>query len=199
MEIKNKFKQNHFTIILLGLLCLIIIGIFAIRMMTSSPIVLKSTHEEVQINSIVDYTSYIEKIKKGKIEDIEIDSSLVKLNQLGDYDVIYKWKDYEKKMTLSVVDNEKPVVKVNSMKIAVNQQILPEDFIEKITDDTETSLSFAEDIDVSQVGQLKVHIRVLDECQNETIVDADLEVVEDKKAPQVIVNELSIPVNETEE
>lgn len=196
MEKKYKLNKKRILICVVGLIAVIGFIYLLLQILFPPHIVLTSDVQEVEINSQVDYQSFIEKVRDGDIKDVKVDSKDVQLNHLGNYTVIYQFKDEQAELTLKVIDTIAPKVQTKKLKIAQNQNIKAEDLIEKITDATKTTVSFQKDYDFSKTGKLDVNVVVEDEGGNQTVEKITIEIVEDKTAPTIIVNSFSVNVGE---
>lgn len=67
-------------------------NICSLLILYASSIHFQSSHE-IEINSVVDYTNFIKAVDGGNPTDVEIDSSQVNVEKLGEYEVVYKYKD----------------------------------------------------------------------------------------------------------
>lgn len=193
---ENRLNYKH--ILAFFVMIIVVITLFwqLFRVIFASPIVFVSQTQEVEIDSEVDYCAFIKEVKNGKIEDVKINSKDVHLDQLGEYKVIYQWKDKENELTLKVVDTVAPKVELKTLEIAQNQDIKAEDLIKKIEDHTQTEVSFEKDYDFSKVGKVEVAIVVKDEGGNQTVEKTNIEVKKDDQAPVIIGNSFSITVHD---
>ncbi len=192
------YKINYKNMGMLLCVILLIVGIMycVFQFLTSSSIVLNADTQEVEINSQVDYKAFIKEVKDGKISDVKINSKAVELGKLGEYTVEYHYNDEIVKMKIKVVDTKAPKVQLKSLKIAQNQALKAEELVEKVEDETQIKVSFAENYDFSKVGQLQVEVIVEDEGKNRTIEKTSVEVKKDSKAPVITANSFSVKKGE---
>ncbi|WP_418554622.1 ATP-dependent metallopeptidase FtsH/Yme1/Tma family protein [Longibaculum muris] len=182
----------------IDLICIIIavlvigIGYFV---MNQSSIHFISNHD-IEINTVVDYSHFIDYVKDGKKDDVKIDSSQVNVKKVGEYKVIYKYKDEEKALKVNVVDSLPPEFDVKSQKVALNQTIEPSMLVKNIQDASQTKVSFAEKYKFNKVGVQEVEVVVKDSYDNETRKKVKVNVVKDEKAPEIIVGNASVIVGE---
>lgn len=148
---------------------------------------------EVEINSVVDFSKFVESVDGASIDDLKIDIEKVNMKKLGKYTVTYKIDDEEESIDVYVIDSQPPKVELKEIKVAVNQNVKAEDVIKEIKDSTKTQAQFKKDYSFSKVGKQNVIVLVKDEADNKTEVETTIEVVEDKKAPQIIGDYFSVP------
>ena len=187
----SKYKKQ-LTIILSLMLVIVGIVFFVLNM---SSLELLSTNQSIEINSEVDFTSYIKEVKNGDIEDVVIDGSGVNVNQLGDYIVYYTYKDKTQELTLSVVDTVAPVVEVKELSVLQGTKVTIEDLITNISDATKTTSSFEAEYDFSKEGKHDVNIIVEDEGKNKTTVKTTVEILVDKTAPVISASDFKVKLN----
>ncbi|MFQ9634799.1 MAG: polysaccharide deacetylase, partial [Coprobacillus cateniformis] len=160
---------------------------------TASSIHFQSSHE-IEINSVVDYTNFIKAVDGGNPTDVEIDSSQVNVEKLGEYEVVYKYKDEKRILKVQVVDTTPPEFEVQDQTVALNQTIDPKYLVKNIKDVTKTTVTFQEKYTFNKAGEQQVEVVVTDEAQNKTVKTAKVKVVEDKEAPEIIAGNVSIIV-----
>ena len=105
---------------------------------------------------------------------------LEKYDKLGTYEVVIKNKDKEYKSLLNVVDTTKPVLKLKSVSIKVNDKYNISDFIESCVDNSgeECILSYKEDKLYKDLGVYDIVIIAKDSSGNETEETTKLEILE---------------------
>lgn len=177
-------------------LLFIIIGIaiFIFQMLTASNLKFTSSHD-IEINSVVDYTKFIEKVKNGQIDEVEIDSSKVNVNKVGTYEVIYKLKKEEKILKVHVVDTTPPSYEVVERDVALNQSVDPQILVKNVKDASQTKIYFEKDYHFSKVGQQNVSIIVEDEYKNKTVKAVQVNVVKDEEAPVITAGNISVLID----
>lgn len=195
---KKRYKINRKRVALCVASVLFVVGIlyFLIQLLFPSHIVLTSKTQQVEINSQVDYQSFIEKVRGGDQKDVKINDKNVHLDQLGEYIVIYDYQDEQVELKLKVVDTIAPKVKLKELKIAQNQKVEASDFIEKITDSTKTKISFQDQYNFSKIGKQNIEIIVEDEGGNKTVEKTVVDIVKDDIAPTIIGNSFAVKVGE---
>ncbi|MEG0276795.1 MAG: polysaccharide deacetylase family protein [Coprobacillus sp.] len=182
MKIKLKKKNLYKD---LGLIVAIIAIICVAFFLLNRPVLSFSSDNEIEINSVVDYTRFIENLNDEETHNVVIDSSQVKIDKLGEYEVIYKYKDDEVKFTVEVVDKDVPVVKTKEKTIVLNSKIEAKEFIEEIKDATKTTTKFAKNYKFDSEGQQEIEVIVTDEGGNETVSKVIVHVEADKIAPVI--------------
>ena len=104
---------------------------------------------------------------------------LEKYDKLGTYEVVIKNKDKEYKSLLNVVDTTKPVLKLKSVSIKVNDKYNISDFIESCVDNSgeECILSYKEDKLYKDLGVYDIVIIAKDSSSNEVEETTKLEIL----------------------
>lgn len=126
--------------------------------------------------------------EEGKVEKIEVVKNDVKEKEIGEYEVIYKAVDSYKNettktITVTVVENQKPVINAEDKTIYLNEKFDP---LEGVTaeDPEDGKIKDIEvvqnDVKIDEVGKYKVIYRVEDTFGN--VVEKEITVtVEEKK------------------
>lgn len=187
MNLKKKYIWGS-----LGVLT-IIIGIIFYLSFNASPLHFVS-QRDIEINSVVDFSNFVKDVKDGELHDVSIDSSAVNIKKIGEYKVIYKYRDKEYPLKVHVVDTTPPTFEVLSKSVAVHQTIAPEQLVKNIKDASQTQVTFAKKYTFDELGEKEVEITVTDEYHNQTTQKAKVNVVEDHKAPEIIVGNASVIV-----
>lgn len=195
MNLKSFKYKKHFV----AGLFIVLIACILFFILNMSSLELVSDHQSVEINSEVDFKTYIKEVKNGSIEDVVIDISEVNTKELGDYVVYYKYKDKIHELTLSVVDTISPVVEVKEVSVLQGHQVKVEDLIVSITDATATTSKFEKEYDFTKEGKHEVNIVVEDEGQNKTIVKTTVEILIDKTAPVISVSDFKVILNSSKD
>lgn len=191
MKLKLNRKNLVKSIIGMALILVVIVGTFLF--FNASDIQFQSDCQ-AEINSMIDYTQFIKSVKGGDVNDVEIDNSQVKTDQIGKYDVIYKYKKEERKLSVKIVDTKAPEFNVQEKKVALNQTVDPQDLVRDIKDDTETKVSFEKKYSFDKIGTQQVSVIVEDTSGNKTQKTVNVEVVKDEKGPDIIVGNASVVV-----
>ncbi|MFR6098659.1 MAG: polysaccharide deacetylase family protein [Longibaculum sp.] len=189
-----KPRKKLFIAIICIIIAILVIGI-GYFVINQSSIHFISNHE-IEVNTVVDYSRFIDYVKDGKKDDVKIDSSQVNVKKVGEYKVVYKYKDEEKTLKVNVVDTLPPEFDVKSKKVALNQTVEPSEFVKNIKDSSKTKLSFAKNYEFNKVGWQEIEVIVKDEYDNETRKKVKVNVVKDEKAPEIIVGNANVVVGE---
>ena len=168
---------------------IVLIGVIAIILflVMGSSIKFKS-ERTIEINSEVDFASFIEEVKDGKVEDVKIDSSNVDLGKLGEYTVVYQFKDNEETLKIKVVDTTAPEFDTVAQSVAINQKVDPQDLVTNVKDATKTTASLKKDYVFDKEGSIEVEVTLTDEGDNQTTKTVELIVVKDTTAPELVVS-----------
>lgn len=161
--------------------------------LTASPLHFIS-QRNIEINSVVDFSSFLKDVKDGSVQDVVIDSSAVDVKKIGEYNVIYKYHDKEYSLKVKVVDTISPTFEVQSKSVALHQTIDPAKLVKNIKDESQTKVSFAKKYTFDEVGEKEVEVIVSDEYNNQASKKVMVKVVEDKQAPEIIVGNASVIV-----
>ena len=189
-----KPRKKLFIAIICIIIAILVIGI-GYFVINQSSIHFISNHE-IEVNTVVDYSRFIDYVKDGKKDDVKIDSSQVNVKKVGEYKVVYKYKDEEKTLKVNVVDTLPPEFDVKSKKVALNQTVEPSEFVKNIKDASQTKVSFAKNYEFNKVGWQEIEVIVKDEYDNETRKKVKVNVVKDEKAPEIIVGSANVVVGE---
>lgn len=189
-KLNAKFKKSMIPIVMM---CVVFICASVYMLLTTSQI--QFTNErEVEINSDVDYSKFIKKVKDGHKEDVKIDSSRVDIHHLGEYQVTYQYKKESRDLRIKVVDSVAPECDVKEGKVALNQQADPYRFVENIKDATQTKVYFDKDYKFNKEGKQTIQLVIEDEASNKTYKKTTVDVVPDTTPPQIIASNASILV-----
>lgn len=189
-----KPRKKLFIAIICIIIAILVIGI-GYFVINQSSIHFISNHE-IEVNTVVDYSRFIDYVKDGKKDDVKIDSSQVNVKKVGEYKVVYKYKDEEKTLKVNVVDSLPPEFDVKSKKVALNQTVEPSELVKNIKDASQTKVSFAKNYEFNKVGWQEIEVIVKDEYDNETRKKVKVNVVKDEKAPEIIVGNANVVVGE---
>ncbi|KXU45212.1 MAG: polysaccharide deacetylase [Longibaculum muris] len=189
-----KPRKKLFIAIICIIIAILVIGI-GYFVINQSSIHFISNHE-IEVNTVVDYSRFIDYVKDGKKDDVKIDSSQVNVKKVGEYKVVYKYKDEEKTLKVNVVDTLPPEFDVKSKKVALNQTVEPSELVKNIKDASQTKVSFAKNYEFNKVGWQEIEVIVKDAYDNETRKKVKVNVVKDEKAPEIIVGNANVVVGE---
>ena len=189
-----KPRKKLFIAIICIIIAILVIGI-GYFVINQSSIHFISNHE-IEVNTVVDYSRFIDYVKDGKKDDVKIDSSQVNVKKVGEYKVVYKYKDEEKTLKVNVVDTLPPEFDVKSKQVALNQTVEPSELVKNIKDASQTKVSFAKNYEFNKVGWQEIEVIVKDAYDNETRKKVKVNVVKDEKAPEIIVGNANVVVGE---
>ena len=189
-----KPRKKLFIAIICIIIAILVIGI-GYFVINQSSIHFISNHE-IEVNTVVDYSRFIDYVKDGKKDDVKIDSSQVNVKKVGVYKDVCKYKDEEKTLKVNVVDTLPPEFDVKSKKVALNQTVEPSELVKNIKDASQTKVSFAKNYEFNKVGWQEIEVIVKDAYDNETRKKVKVNVVKDEKAPEIIVGNANVVVGE---
>lgn len=174
-------KKRVFLVVVAVIICFINIGMF---FYLSLPMIeLKGTSSEIEIHETLDAHQYIKKIRKCDKNDIEINTSQVNVDKLGDYKVIYRVKNKSYSYTVKVVDTHAPTFNVKDVDIDLGQKVKAEEFVYDINDETETKFYWKEKYDFSKESCFEAVIVGEDEGKNKTEKSIKVTIVKDTEKP----------------
>lgn len=112
---------------------------------------------------------------------------------VGDYGVIIRVYGRNYATVVHVRDTVAPQVTTKNVSLFMDNAVTPEDFIESITDATQTTVRFKEEPDLTAEGSRQVVLEVEDEGGNVTEAEASLEIIVDHEPPVISgVKEITI-------
>mgnify|MGYP004513785609 FL=1 len=112
---------------------------------------------------------------------------------VGDYGVIVRVYGRNYATVVHVRDTVAPQVTTKNVSLFMDNAVAPEDFIESITDATQTTVRFKEEPDLTAEGSRQVVLEVEDEGGNVTETEASLEIIVDHEPPVISgVKEITI-------
>lgn len=193
-KMQRKINSKKTIEILIKLSIVLVILTIVYFFFNKSKIILVSS-ADIEINSIVDYSTFVKSIKDDDIENVTIDASAVNISKLGEYNVVYQYQDEEKILKVNVVDTIAPQVTTQTKTIAMLQDVKPQEFIKTIKDETKTTVEFKKKYAFEKAGKQEIELIVKDEGKNETIKKVIVNVVKDEKAPVIITDVLDIKVD----
>ena len=129
--------------------------------------------ETVKINykeEYVDEGAYLTKLGIKNKSEIKIDNN-VDTSVLGEYTVIYKFKDVEKTRKVIVADLEKPSLEITKgdITIFVNEDYIEYGAISKDNYDGDITKKIeidSSELDVSKIGEYNIKYSICDEAKN---------------------------------
>lgn len=118
------------------------------------------------------------------------------LDEIGDYGVVVQVFGQKKASVIHVQDTMQPLFTTKNVTTEIGTPVKPEEFIEEITDFSETTIRFKEEPDFNSIGTFNVVIEAEDESGNVGEAGAVLEVVSTDTIPPEIhgVKEITVEV-----
>lgn len=191
IRLKNISMRGR-VFIMVALMIMIAIGVISYFVL-KCPIVFKEENIQVEINSDFDAEKNILEVKNGDIKDVKVNTSKVDYHKLGKYNIIYTYKDKEYKVSIEVVDTQKPKFEIVDLDLDVGMKIDPQSMVKNIEDDTKTTVKFKEDYKFDQEGEVSVVVQVIDEAGNVSEKQGKIKLVKDEVAPEIKgIGELTI-------
>lgn len=139
--------------------------------------------EVIEINEPYDAKSFIKKMNKYSLDDVTIDTSDVKLNQLGKYDIVYNIHDEEYKLKVEVVDTVAPTFDAKNIELELGRELTIDQIISNVKDETETKTYFKKNYDFSKAGKQDVVVVVEDQGKNKAEKTIEVNVIKDEEKP----------------
>jgi peptidoglycan/xylan/chitin deacetylase (PgdA/CDA1 family) len=137
----------------------------------------------ISLNDEIKPYEYIKQYHHLTKDDIQINSS-VNNEKCGEYIIEYKYQKKIQKLKVYVDDTIAPTFDIKNKKIFLNEIIDPNDLVENIKDQTNTTVYFYKDYIFNEEKTYKVEVVVEDEYANTTKKTAYILVEkEDKEAP----------------
>lgn len=125
-------------------------------------------------------------LKKEKVKgEFVTDISKVRLDHVGEQEIVLEVKGKERKSRLIVEDTKAPKADPASVVIDVDGKLKAKELVENIEDATDVKCSFKKKPDLSKKGSTSAVVVLTDEGGNTAEVEADIEVIVDKEAPVI--------------
>lgn len=184
--IKN--HKNKFLILIFIIVIICLITTFLI--ITNNPIHLKEKTKTLEYGKTLstNINDYIdtEQTNKDIVSDIKIDISKIKIEEnkeypaIGEYEIIFSYKDKEETLQLKVTDTTKPVFKDFKEEVKFTRDCKPsaEEFSKMYTAEDLDSVTITVDdskVDYSKDGEYVATVKAIDGSKNE--VTQDVKVV----------------------
>ena len=138
---------------------------------------------EIPVNSTYSDEGVIITHNNKEVKDYEIINN-VNSKKVGKYEVIYKIQKVEKKRTISVVDKEKPIIKLNdkAKKYHIkNKEIELENLItvsDNYDEEIKNKVKIESDFDPNKNGVYKIKYTVTDSSNNTSDIETTINVQE---------------------
>ena len=143
IRLKNVSMRGKLLIIGV-LLFFIIVGIVS-YFLTKCPIVFKEENVKIEINDSFDAVKNILDVRNGNIADVKVNTKKVNYHKLGEYSIIYTYKNKDYTVSVEVVDTKKPKFDVVDLDIDVGMTVDPKSMVQNVEDATKTKVKFKKD------------------------------------------------------
>ena len=136
----------------------------------------------LEINeSYIDEGVYV-KDKFKEIHSIEIENQL-NTKQIGTYNIHYYYQNKHKTRMIQVVDTLSPLLKLKGNSNIIHfkgEEYIDEgiDIIDNSKEDLFDSITIINQVDTTQIGNYKIIYKVKDHSNNESMIERNIEVVE---------------------
>lgn len=178
---KHKIRKKVFYFIFIFLL---IVSIYMIYKLVSSPLILKDTHITVEIGEPFYPKDNIKTVLFGN-KDSVIEKGKIQTDKLGTYPFSYIYKDKEYPVEVEVVDTTPPVFDIVPLDIDAGMEVSANSAVKNIKDKTKTTVSFKEEYDFKTPGTIDVCILVRDEGGNISEKTTKATIVTDTEKPEL--------------
>lgn len=181
---KRRILRKPFKWVLVGGLAL---GTYGLIEPVLKPIVVKkSVKWELGEPLSIQPSEFFSRLPSDKTPTILSDLSTIDILTEGTYPVEVQLDDRIYSIELSIKDTTSPQVSVKDVTVAIDQELVPMDFIASIEDRQATTVVFASTPSVESEHQETVTLKVTDQSGNTTTVSALLMVVSDHQAPVLV-------------
>lgn len=177
---KKKINKKHILILGFVLICL-----FCLYKIFISPLSLNDKEVDVEVQTKYNPESNISHVILGNKKDVIIDKRNLDTNKVGEYEIVYKYKNKEYPVTINVVDTTPPSFDIHSITIENRVKPDPKSLVMNIKDASKTKVSFKEDYNFDDVGDYDVEVVVSDIYDNSTTKSAVVHVIKDDKGPEI--------------
>ena len=193
---KRKIRKNRLMVLIAGLLGFIILCGALISFLFDRNSLITTSKAEICIHETIDARSFLK--KKYKDKDVLIEGN-VNVEQLGEYELTYTFDKKKDKLHVIVQDRLNPEVTLKEKTYVQGENIVVDDLIESIEDDSKTTVSFEEKYNFSEVGEYKVKVIVSDEFKNTTVEETTVYIEKKDEIPPVMqgLDKITINVGQT--
>lgn len=178
-------KLNKNGKMIVYVICLIlVVAILSFLVFSNKNKLLKTNKVTIGIHEVFNKDDYISKryVDKEVIVDGVVNTEL-----LGHYELTYQYDKIKANLSISVVDNKAPVLTFKEVIGVEGETYAPEDFVEKVEDDSKVTLKFIKEYEFNTVGKKEVGIEAIDEYNNKTIEKINIEIEKKDDVPPVLV------------
>lgn len=134
----------------------------------------------VEINGKFDPLSYISEVKHGNIKEVTCQSKNLNIKKLGEYEIVYTYKNRDYEAIIQVVDTTKPVFNgLDDLTVSINTTPDLKAGVE-VNDNSLEEIKYKIDdkkIDTSKEGTYEVTYSAKDSSGNKTIAKRKIEVI----------------------
>lgn len=199
MSVKRvKLNKRGKLAVMLGSICIALL-LVALYLKMRPMIIFNSEQIEVEINESFDPLAQIKKQRKGKVEDIVVNTENIDYTKLGKYEAQYTLFDRTYSLTVQIVDTKAPLVEVKEGETDAKVEVDPNDLIANIDDATTTKVTYKEDYSFTEPGDLSVVLVISDEGNNVTEATTVIHILpEDTTPPQISAEDtVTLQINST--
>lgn len=134
----------------------------------------------VEINGKFDPLSYISEVEHGNIKEVTCQSKNLNIKKLGEYEIVYTYKNRDYEAMIQVVDTTKPVFNgLNDLAVSINTTPDLKAGVE-VSDNSLEEIKYKIDdkkIDTSKEGTYEVTYSAKDSSGNKIIAKRKIEVI----------------------
>lgn len=178
-------RKGKITIAAL-VLCTIIAGSTIFYFKTRPLIVFYHRAINVEINTAFDPYAQIKKIRQGKMDEVQADTSQIDLKKLGQYQALYHYHDHTYTLKIKVVDTTPPIFETQPGETDCGVPVDPTTLIKNVQDATKTSARLKKKYHFDKEGEMEVTVVVSDESGNESEQNVKVKVLpKDTEAPVI--------------
>lgn len=177
---------------LLALFMMIVFAFLVLYIQTRPLIVFQAKAIDVEIGTSFEPLEQIKKLRKGALEEIQIDTSEIDFAHLGSYEAAYTIDQHTYYLEVHIVDTTPPVFDVQTGSTDAKVALDPAKLVNNIQDDTQTTVTYKEKYDFDQEGLLEVTVVVTDEAGNAAEGKTQIQVLPEDKTAPIISSESSV-------
>ena len=187
-EEKPKKSKKNIILIVLGIILFLILLctiLFFILFGLKESVTLEAGIKEIKISDFYKHDKVIYETKF--ITDVK----KIDLKKVSSYNIKLKVGKKTKTIKLKIVDTTKPKVKFKDYYANIDYQINPEDFIESVSDVSETKVEVLNNIVINGYNDYKVKVQVSDKYNNKVTETRTLRIAMSR---QEVIKELGSPL-----
>jgi len=178
-KLRKNVRNSLFLVVVLGITLFAFISLTTIRAKNE----LRS-----ELGQAINYEPHDFLVNESKDTQATFitDIALIDVHQTGSYEIEIKVGDKTYTSTLKIVDTIAPLAIVQELSVEVDGTLTPESLVVSFTDESETSVSFKTQPNLSSVKVINVIVLVTDTSGNTSEYPVKVNVVYDKTAPVII-------------